>query len=394
MARQAVKLTKRLIDGLTTDKKRGEMVFDTEVHGLAIRVWPSGRRSFTLDYGPRNRRRRVTVGHYGVITLAEARRKASRMLSGVQDGVDPLDEQEDARKAPTVAEWISEYLERVADRKRSVREDRRYLGWASERWGRKKLASLKASDVQAFFDSVKERGHTAANRALASIRACLSEAWRQGLLLDNVARRVRPLPEAPPRSRVLNDEELGRLVDAIDAITDPFVQVGFILLLETGSRQSEVLRAKWEDFDLTDLDNALWRVPRPKSGEPVVKPLTRTTAETVNSLPRESRYVIAGRKPDRPRADLKRPWYRLLSEAGLEGLRLHDLRRTFGLAVAKKAGLHLASKLLGHTTIRVTEKVYSPLGVREQREAAEQVQRDREAKVLPFRRRANGGEND
>lgn len=81
----------------------------------------------------------------------------------------------------------------------------------------------------------------------------------------------------------------------------------------------------------------------------------------------------------RPRPDLKGPWDRLRAAAQLEDVRIHDIRRSFGLEIARKAGLHVASKLLRHSSVKVTEQVYAPLGIDELRDAVE-----KRADVLPF----------
>jgi integrase len=384
--RPKIKLTKSTLQDLAVTDPRGERFYDSETSGFLAVKYPSGRVRFGVEYTTeKHSRRRVMIGDMGTKTPDQARREAIKLLGKTQAGHDPLADREEAQGRITVGAWVDQYLAHITDRKRSVRDDRRYLGDVKDRWGSHKLAALTASDVQRGFDAAKQRGHTTANRWLASVRAWLQEGWRRQLVEENVARRVRPLPESPPRARVLSDEELGRLAEAIDALDDPHVRAAFIVLTETGCRLSEILRATWDDFDLRDMDQAEWRVPRPKSGVAVVKPLARATAEVISALPRKSRYVIAGRSPLAPRSDLKRHWYAMLKAAKLEGIRLHDLRRSFGLEVARRVGLHMASKLLGHSDVRITAKVYAPLGLGEQREAAEKVRRAR-AKVLPFRK--------
>jgi integrase len=84
-------------------------------------------------------------------------------------------------------------------------------------------------------------------------------------------------------------------------------------------------------------------------------------------------YVIPGRDPQRPRSDLKRPWNKVKEKANIPDVRIHDVRRTYGLAVARRAGLHVAQKALRHSDIRVTERVYAPLGLDDLRESLEKV---------------------
>ncbi|MCL4810812.1 MAG: site-specific integrase, partial [Thermoanaerobaculia bacterium] len=217
---------------------------------------------------------------------------------------------------------------------------------------------------------------TTANRWTGAVRACFSAAIRAGHLSMNPARGHTPLLEAAPRARVLSPDEMERFLRALEAEPDVHVRAGFRLLVETGARLSEVLRARWADVDL---DAGLWRIPSPKSGHPQVVPLGSRTVAMLARLSRKGPYVVAGRKAEEPRADLKKPWERLRTEAALGDVRIHDIRRSFGLEVAKKAGLHVASKLLRHSSIKVTEAAYAPLGLDELREAVE-----KRADVLPF----------
>jgi len=114
--------------------------------------------------------------------------------------------------------------------------------------------------------------------------------------------------------------------------------------------------------------------------------------------------VIPGRREGRPRYDLRSAWQTLKRgvRAKLEHdgeptdhwdtVRIHDFRRTFGLRVAldtEKGGIQVASKLLRHGDVRITERVYAPLGLDKLRGAMEGAQRPR--KVVTFNRRAKGG---
>jgi integrase len=394
------KLTKRFIDSLVVTEGR-ERHYDTELPGFGLIVFTSGKKSFFVDYGPKYHRRRVTVGAYGILTVEQARQEARRILTGVYDGNDPLEERTKERAAATFDEWVEIYLKDVEARKSKsgIYADKDYLGRARLLWGNRKLKDITVDDVERFFVAQQERGKVAANRALASVRTCLQKAWRRNLVIENVAMKVKPLPENPPRDRTLVAEEMSRFVAAVEALPKKYrldengaerpnlqhVRAAFVVMLATGCRRSEILKAKWEDLFLDDMGNATWRLPKPKGGRPEIKPLTRDVAKMLSKLPRVGLYVIAGKDPLKPRADLKRWWYRLIEDAGIEGVRQHDIRRTFGLEVARSAGLHLASKLLGHSTIRVTEKVYAPLGIDELRKAAEGVASARKAKIIPFK---------
>ena len=379
-----VKLTKRTIDALPrATRSRGEFYWDDQLSGFGLIAYPSGKKSFFIEYGPKGKRRFMTIGAYGVLTPTTARQRARGMLAAALDGADPAAERDRRREMRSFGDWADEYLEGVKLRKKSAREDVRYLGYARGRWGNRPLDSITADDVRRMMLTMNSRGRIAANRWLASVRACLAEAWRLDLIPSNPAAKVKLNRENEPRSRVLTDDEMRRVLVSIEAEPDPHVRAAFAILVQTGARVSEVLRARWEDIDL---GAAIWRLPSPKAGKPQVLPLASPTVALLRTLPRSGPYVIQGRSPDKPRNDLKRPWAHIRTRAELEDVHIHDIRRTFGLAVTRTAGLHVASKLLRHSDIRVTERVYAPLGLDDLRAALEDVNRIDE-NVIPMNAR-------
>ena len=121
-------------------------------------------------------------------------------------------------------------------RKKAPREDERYLGVAAEWWGKRRLNAITTEDIDKGFQAMAEGDHkTRANRWLASVRACLQKAWRHDKIPGNPAMAtVKPFPEPEPRKAGPLDEELGRLVKAIDSYGDPFVRAAFRLLIGRG----------------------------------------------------------------------------------------------------------------------------------------------------------------
>ncbi len=240
------------------------------------------------------------------------------------------------------------------------------------------------------FERWRSTAKVAPNRKLASLRACLAEAWRRNLVVENVARRVKPLPEPSPRQRVLSDDEMHRLLSAINSLPDAYWRAALLLLVQTGARRGEVLSAKW-----ADLDGDVWKLPQSKSGRPQAIPLLPETVKMLEALPRVGEFVIPGAEPKREReepdsaeakprgkrTDLHRPWRTVCRLAGLPDVRLHDVRRTYGLAAAKAVGLHMASRMLRHSTVALTARVYAPFQLEDVREAAEKIAAVRRAKL-------------
>ena len=304
-----IKLTKRTIDALPpAGKSRGEKHYDTELRGFGLAVYPTGRKSFFIEYGPRGKRRRMTLGPYGPLTPDEARAMARDKLASVFHGRDPLADRDARRQVPTFREWTDEYVEEIKRRKKSWKQDRSHMERTCKRWGNKPLDQISVDDVRRMMTTYsKDHGKIAANRWLACVRASLNVAWRADLIPTNPATRVRPNRENPPRNRVLDDAEMARVVQAIHDLDDPFARSALLLLIATGTRRTEVLSARWEDFDLR---TGTWRIPRPKAGHPQVVPLSEDTVELLRAMPRklDSPWLVPGVGHDGHRSDLKRAW--------------------------------------------------------------------------------------
>lgn len=387
-----IKLTKRTIDGLPIPEGKGirKWYFDSELPGFGLLVRSSGRKVFFVKYGPSNNRKRIMLGQYGPLTPEKARELARDTLGSVITGGDPLVDRKRSRAVPTFKEWVDTYMVEARRRKSSHDKDNLHLKVAVKRWGTRRLDEIDAEDVRRVFEHLTLEGGRDgkgtpihANRWLASVRACLQAAWREDKIPENPARKVQQNRENPPRDRVLSDGELQRLLAAIEDLEDPHERAAFTILVETGARLSEVLRARWEHFDLNE---RVWRLPKTKSGRPQFIPLSPGTAAILRNLPRPGPWVIPGRNPEKQRTTLRKPWETVRDTADLEGVRIHDIRRTFGLHVAKAASLHVASRLLRHSDIRVTERVYAPLGLDDLRKGLEA----RDAVLLPLRQKVQG----
>ncbi len=397
------KLTKRVVD-----KKRPEptrrYIWDAgkgSVQGFGLVVYPDGRKMFVLRYRGPLGRRRINVSPYPGLPVAEARKKAGRLRALVDQGKDPLAEKKARRGMPTADGWFDEYLRILEGRRRSMANDRAYFGWAKERWHGRPLDSITQRDIEAAMQYRAERrtvpanfrkgaarGHVAkdkqrpapatrtvggkigTNRWYAAIRASFEAAVKAGVLRENPARYVKKFPENPPRQRTLTNDEMDRLRKAVDAL--PVIERGiFRLLIETGCRRSDALRMRWEDVDL---DAGVWTLRTTKSGKVQSIPLAAVTLRWLAELPRVSAWVFPSpRRSDRPCVEIRGLWDQLRNQAKIPDVNSHDLRRTYGLNVARDAGILAASKLLRHSSIGTTARVYAPLATDELRDVANRV---------------------
>jgi integrase len=401
-----LKLTKRAVDSLMPGVKP-YLAFDTDLPGFGIRVMPTGSKSWVIEYRPNGggrgvAKKRLTIGKYGTLTADQARRAAADLLAKVRLGSDPAAEQTERRAAITVADLIDAFESDHVRTKLKNQTGRSYeaaLKLLRKTYSSQKAASLSRSQIAA----LHARGAMtpyAANRALATWSKMFSWAAARGLVPDgyNPAKGIERYREAR-RERFLTDEELARLGAVLDEAEtiglpweidsskplsrhlakepnrrtkmDPFVVAAIRLLLLTGARLREILHARW---DQVDFDRGIIFLSDSKTGR---KPLylSSLAAEVVKALPRVegSPLIIAGARSGTPRADLKKPWRSICRAAGIEGVRIHDLRHTFAsLAAGQSLGLPVIGKLLGHTQAATTHR-YAHLDTDPLRRAADLI---------------------
>lgn len=141
------------------------------------------------------------------------------------------------------------------------------------------------------------------------------------------------------------------------------------LLLLTGCRLREILDLRWSDVDF---ERSLLNLPDSKTGRKVVF-LNAAAVDILKELPRIGSCVILGDHPDRPRHDLKKPWEHIRKAAGIEGVRLHDLRHTHAsIGAGSGLGLPIVGKLLGHRSPATTQR-YAHLADDPLRRATEMI---------------------
>ena len=128
------------------------------------------------------------------------------------------------------------------------------------------------------------------------------------------------------------------------------------MLLLTGARKREVLNARWEDFDI---DNRLWRIPFTKTGKPRTVPMSDGVMSILDTVPRiaGSAAVFPNPATGKPYVTIHDAWHTARKRAGLEDVRMHDLRHSFAsILINSGRSLYEVQHLLGHTQVKTTER--------------------------------------
>lgn len=371
----AAKLTKRVVDDSTYegDGVRRDVRWDASLPGFGIRIYPSGRKAFVLSYREAGRKRLMTLGMYGPLTLDQARDQAKLNLGEVIKGNNPLDQRKDRAKAKIIGDLCNEYLSRYAPSKKSIRDDRRYIDrYILPRWRGIRIDSLKRSDIADLHHSFAARAPYAGNRMLALLRRMLNLAKLWGFVGDSFTNPATgiPLHKEVQRDRWVTADELPRLAEAISDQPNPFIRGALWLYLLTGVRKSELLGARWGDVDL---ERRELRLSDTKAGRPHIVPLSEPALDILRALPRYegNPFVLPGRKEGGHLVNMAKAWDQVRGNAGIEDVRLHDLRRTVGSWLAQSgSGIHLIGKILNHSNLS-TSMIYARFSKSIEHEALE-----------------------
>ncbi|WP_417841763.1 tyrosine-type recombinase/integrase [Terasakiella sp.] len=388
-----MKLTKRNVAAIKPHENKRLYVYDTELTGFGLMVTPKGSKSYFAEYrngvGRGASTRRVTLGSTLKLLPDEARDLAKLTIADAAKGEDPAMKKKEQREAITVAALCDIYEERHVKIKLKVTTQELYRhilqNHIKPRLGTKRAINLRKQDVAFAHLSMKDTP-SIANSTLAVIGSMFAWADKHGYVPEafNPATRIEKFKEQK-RERFLTTEELERLGAAIregetdgipyevdeskptskhapktenrGVLLSPHVAGAIRLLILTGARLREILTLQWGHVDL---ERGILLLPDSKTGKKTII-LNAPAQQIIAGLPRIGKYVIAsdsaGQAEEKPRADLKRPWSTVTRRAGLEGVRIHDLRHTHAsFGVGASFGLPIVGKLLGHTQLRTTER--------------------------------------
>ena len=356
-------------------EKGSKVHYDNLIAGFGLRATKAGAKAFVLNYHINRRERRYTIGKFPAWSAAAAREKASDLRRLIDQGVDPLEERNERREAPIVADLWSEYekvhLPTLSSRSQTDQRGmwRKYI---LPTLGPIAIRDLTSRQVDRLHATISDATPTRANRVLEVLRKALNLAIRWGWIEKNPADGFRRNAEHP-REKYLTKDEYERVFIALEKMPNRKAANAIRLLILTGARRGEVLGLEWKDLDL---DLGIWNRPPHKSKDRKRKRIPLSNEALV--LLRAMRETADGgflfpTSTGRHLSDINRPWRWLRAETGMPDLRVHDLRHSFAsILVSSGETLETIGKLLGHsqhqTTMRYAHLMDDPL-----RNAADKV---------------------
>ncbi len=343
-----------------------EIWWDTELTGFGVRVYPPSKtghskKTFIVQYRINRRKRLKALGDAGVLTLEQARERARKDLTGLIDNIDPLAGRDQAKEAGTFAELAEIFMKRYSEphTKPSTSQNHRYMlrGRLLPKFGNMSAIGITHNDIAHYHVEVGRNHPYIANRLIELISAIYKRGILWGILpksFENPAHGVQHFKEEK-RDRYLKPEELPGLMQSIDQEQNIYIRNAILLYMLTGLRKTELLSVQWCNIDM---ERGELKLADTKGGRPHYLPLSNEAMELLRQTPTLSNnpHVFPGAKKGTHLVNIDKPWQRIRKRAGLDDVRIHDLRRTLGSWLAQSGNsLHLIGRILNHADQKTTE---------------------------------------
>ncbi|QFG37564.1 site-specific recombinase XerD [Paracoccus pantotrophus] len=354
------RLTDRGVAAIKPTDER-QQISDDLTPGLQLIVQPTGRKSWAVRYRTGGKMRRMTLGQYPHMPLAEARTTARNVMADVQDGKDPQGDKEQA-KTDTVASVVDEF-----DRFHlsTLKSGKNALGFLQrsivKEWGHRPVRDITKRDVSRLLLNIVASGReVTANRTFAHVRKFFNWCAEHGYINQAPTDRMKMPTKEESRDRFLTDAEISLFLQATEIMAAPYRQALRLLLL-TGQRHGEVV-----GMTRAEIVGDMWHLPaaRSKNGLAHDVPLTQAALDELEAIPIMGDagliFTTNGTSPITNLNDKANDALSAMIElAGteIERWRPHDLRRTVetGLArlgVAESLIDRITNHISGQPTIR------------------------------------------
>ena len=346
-----MKMTARKIDAMSPPEEGQTDYWDGSLSGFGLRVAASGRKSWVVMYRHQGRKRRMTLGTYPSLGLADARDQAKAVLHDAAHNRDPATEKQAARKAESFAKLAHEYMERYAKpNKRSWPKDQSALDRdLLPRFGHRKAAEISRRDILALLDDIVERGAPiAANRTLEIVRKIFNWGISRDIVEFNPCHGVKKPSQERQRDRVLAESEIATFWRGLEnAAMLPLTRLVLKFQLATAQRKGEVAGARWDELDL---GGAVWTIPAERVKNRLthrvpLSSLALDLLEQIQALGGASAFLFPSPRAGQPitAPAINHALHKNRAVFAMPAFVPHDLRRT--------AASHMASMGISRLTI-------------------------------------------
>lgn len=371
------KFTKAYLDALPPSQKKGwDAYYDEKAPGLALFVFPSGKKTFYVQRKLNGRVERIKIGSYPQTTIEQARAQTTAVNAAILANNNPAAVKRALKTEPTFSKVFNDFLEAKKNRTGrgladTTKQDYRdVLDKHLNPIKQLKLSEVTPDRLRGIHCKIPSPSQ--ANRAKALVSSVFSWAKKQGLTDLSAPTELLNSHVIQSRDRFLQPNELATFFNALESSP---LRDFFLLCLLTGARSGNVSAMSWDHIDLAE---GVWKIPKTKNGESQLVTLVPDAigilTERKGKCVVNEGWVFPGRGKTGHLVAPRKAWYRLLEVAGLrEHLRIHDLRRTLGSYQARQgASLSIIGKSLGHKSQQATA-IYARLDLDPVRQSVEQA---------------------
>lgn len=361
-------INERFIKTLKSPTNTAHKIYwDDKITGFGVRITQNSVISFVLRYVINGRERKYTIGGYPAFSSIAAKEIAVKLKGDVAKGMDPLAIKQDIYRCISFESLTNEYVEYCGKviREKTLKLYKNILkNYIIPKFGKCKINTIKNRDIEAFHLSLKDKLHTA-NRILELLSVIFEYAIKHDIISVNPAKKIKKFTEEK-RERYLSDDEMKAIIQAIQNNENLNARAIELLLL-TGSRKNEILKAEWEQFDFS---KNIWIKPASftKQKKRSIVVLNSYTLEILNQM-KESintkdshiisteKYLFFNTLTKKPLGDIKRFFANICTQFKIENLRIHDLRHTFAsILVSGGVSLEKTGSLIGHSNSNTTQR--------------------------------------
>lgn len=389
MKNNTFNFTKTGIKALPIPDRGNITYFDEEEKGLCLYITPKGHISFFVRKKILGKSERFIIGTFPDISVQQARKAAIDIKNRIaNDKENPNDKKRQFSQESTLKELFDTYMEKHSKpNKKSWVYDEREIPRFCSHWFNRKISTITQFEIKEWLENIKEEnGVYQANHMLERLRSMYSKKIEWGWKGLNPCTGIGKFP-VKSRDRFIQPEEMKRFFAALNN-EQSIAREYFFMALYTGARKTNTLAMRWEQIDF---DLRTWYIPETKNGESQTVPLIEDAVILLQEIKKKQQdvdgEVVEWVFPSEESKyghlqDPKKAWKRILTEAGLKDLRIHDIRRTLGSYQAiAGTSLHIIGKSLGHKSSAATQ-VYARMNlepVRNSMQKAVNVMKGKEA---------------
>jgi integrase len=343
--------------------KSKKAFFDPLITGLVLEVRESGGKTWYVRYtNQRGIKKQYRLGDALFLKYEEAKRLTIRCKSDVLQGRDPSEDKKTLRAIPTLGEFVEQRLVPfIKTTKKSWATDVSYLKHhILPALAKQHLDQVSRFDIIAIHHGMRRKGYAVGtcNRVLILLKYLFNLAirWQIEGVSENPCQGAQPFEDDITKERYLSEQEARQLYSAVCESDNDQLRYIIPMLILSGARRNEVLRARWDEVDL---DRRQWRISKSKSGKHRYVPLSAALVALLQSIPRQpgNPWIFPNPKTGKPFCNVFNAWNTARRRAGLGDVRMHDLRHSFAsFLVNGGRSLYEVQKILGHTHIKTTQR--------------------------------------